>query len=47
MQSYRNGRKRFKDKLYRCLISHSFYSVTELLECKIDEDNIYSTKLFL
>jgi len=40
IQSYRNGRKRFKNKLYRYLIIHSFYSVTEFLECKVDKDNI-------
>jgi len=28
VQSYRNDRKRFKDKLCRYLIIHSFYSVT-------------------
>jgi len=39
-QSYRNDRKRLKNKLYRYLISHSFYSSTEFLECKIDKDNI-------
>jgi len=39
-QSYRNDRKRFKNKLYRYLTIHSFYSITEFLECKIDKDNI-------
>jgi len=40
IQSYRNDRKRFKNKFYRYLIMHSFYSITEFLECKIDKDNI-------
>jgi len=29
IQSYRNYRKKFKNKLYRYLIIHSFYSITE------------------
>ena len=37
IQSYRNGRKRFKNKLYRYLIIHSFYSITEFFECKMDK----------
>jgi hypothetical protein len=28
-------------------IIHSFYSITEFLECTIDKDNMYSTKLLL
>jgi len=40
IQSHRNDRKRFKNKLYRYIITHSFYSVTEFLECKIGKDNI-------
>jgi hypothetical protein len=31
IQSHRNDRKRYKNKLYRYLITHSFYSVTEFL----------------
>jgi hypothetical protein len=40
IQSYTNDRKRFKNQLYRYLIVHCFYSITESLECKIDKDNI-------
>jgi len=40
VQSYRNERKRLKNKLHRYLIIHSFYSITEFLECKVDKDNI-------
>jgi len=40
VQSYRNDRKRFKNKLYRYLTIHFFYSVNEFLECKIDKDII-------
>ena len=40
VQSHRNDRKRFKNKLHRYLIIHSFYSITEFLECKVDKDNI-------
>jgi len=40
IQSYRNDRKRLKNKLYRYLIIHSFYSFTEFLERKVDKDNI-------
>jgi len=40
IQSYRNDRKRFKNKLYTYLIIHSSYSTTEFLDCKIDKDNI-------
>ena len=40
LPSYRNDRKSFKNKLYRCLIIHSFYSITEFLECKLGKDNI-------
>ena len=40
LYSRRNDRKRFKTKLYRYLITHSFYSNTEFLECKIGKDNI-------
>jgi len=47
IQSYRNDRKRFKNKLYRYLIIHSFYTITEFLECKRNKDNIQSTKLLL
>jgi len=47
IQSYRNDRKRFKNKLYRYLIIHSFYSIIEFLECKTDKDSVYSTKLLL
>jgi len=39
IQSYRNDRKRLRNKLYRYLIIHSFYSITEFFECKIDKDN--------
>jgi len=39
IQSCRNDRKRFKNKLYR-LIIHSFYSITEFLEGKINKDNM-------
>ena len=46
IQSYRNDRKRFKNKLYRYLIIHSFYSITEFLECKIDKDNIYKVQKY-
>jgi len=35
IQGYRNDRKRLKKKLLRYLIIHSFYSITEFLECKI------------
>ena len=45
IQSYRNDTKSLKNKLYRYLIIiHSFYSITEFLECKLDKDN---TKLLL
>jgi len=47
IQSYSNDRKRFKNKLYRYRIIHSFYSITEFLECKTDKDNIPSTNLHL
>jgi hypothetical protein len=40
IQSHRNKREQFKNKLHRYLITHSFYSVTEFLECKIDKDDI-------
>ena len=40
IQSHGCDRKRFKNKLYRYLITHYFYSITEFLECKIDKDNI-------
>ena len=40
IQSFRTDRKRFKNKLYRYIIIHSFYSITEFLECKIEKDNI-------
>ena len=40
IQSHRNDRKILKNKLYRYLITHSFYSITEFLECKIGKDNI-------
>ena len=36
IKSHRNDRKGFKNRLYRYLIIHSFYSITEFLECKID-----------
>jgi len=39
MRSYRNDKNRLKNKLYRYLIIHSFYSITEFLECKRDKDN--------
>jgi len=32
---------------YTDLLFISFYSITEFLECKINKDNIYSTKLLL
>ena len=47
VHSHKSDKKRFKNKLYRYLIIHSFYSITVFLECKIDEDNILSTKLLL
>ena len=40
IQSHRNDTKRVKNKLYRYLIIHSFYSITEFLDCKIGKDNI-------
>ena len=40
IQSYRNDRKRYKNKIYRYHIIHSFYSITQFLECKIDKCNI-------
>ena len=43
MQSYRMTGKKFRNKLYRYLIIHPFYSVTECLECKIDKDIKYKT----
>jgi len=32
--------EKIQNKLYRYRIIHSFYSITEFLECKIDKDNI-------
>jgi hypothetical protein len=40
IRSHRNDRKRFKHKLYRYLIIHSFFWIIEFLECKIDKDDI-------
>jgi hypothetical protein len=40
IQSHRNNRGKFKNKLHRYIITHSFYSVTEFLECKIDKEDI-------
>jgi hypothetical protein len=41
IQSYRNDRKKFKNKLYRyLLIIHSSYLITEFSECKLDKHNI-------
>jgi hypothetical protein len=40
VQSHRNDREKFKNKLHRDLITYSFYSVTEFLECKIDMNDI-------
>jgi hypothetical protein len=40
VQSHKNNREKFKNKLHRYLITHCFYSVTEFLECKIDKDDI-------
>jgi hypothetical protein len=40
IQSHRNDREKFKNKLHIYLITHSFYAVTEFLECKIDMDDI-------
>jgi hypothetical protein len=39
-QSHRNNREKFINKLHRYLITHSFYSVTEFLECKIDKEDV-------
>jgi hypothetical protein len=38
IQSYRNDRKRLKNKLCKYLIIHSFYAITEFLERKRDKD---------
>jgi hypothetical protein len=40
IQIHRNYRKKFKTKLYGYLITHSFYSITEFLECKTDMKDI-------
>jgi hypothetical protein len=40
IQIHRNDRKKFKTKLYGYLIKHSFYSITEFLECKTDMKDI-------
>ena len=39
-QSHRNDRKRLKNRLCRCINIHSFYSVTEFLECKLEKVDI-------
>jgi len=44
IQSHGNDRKRFKNKLFRYLTIHSFYSITEFLECKIDKRKIYKVQ---
>jgi hypothetical protein len=40
IQSHRNDREKFKNNLHRYLATHSFYSVTDFLEYKIDMDDI-------
>jgi len=39
IQNYRNDRRRLKNKLFRYLIIHFFYSITGFLERKIGKDN--------
>ena len=39
-QNLRNDKKDFKNTLYGYLIQHSFYSINEFLEHKIDGDDI-------
>jgi hypothetical protein len=40
IQSHRNNREKCKNKFQRYLSTHSFYSVTEFLEFKIDKEDI-------
>jgi len=40
-------RKRLKNKLYRYRIIHSYYSITEFLECKINKEYIKYKTTFM
>jgi hypothetical protein len=39
IQSYKGDRKKFKKELCQYLATHSFYSITEFLECKTNKRN--------
>jgi hypothetical protein len=43
IQSYKRDRRKFKTELCKYLTIHSFYSITEFLECKTNTRNAYET----
>lgn len=40
IQNYKGDRKKFKKELKKYLTVHSFYSITEFLECKTNKRNV-------
>ena len=40
IQNYKGDRRKFKKELHKYLTVHSFYSITEFLECRTNKRNV-------